>query len=115
MTIPLRFASLYHGQEGFVWCDCLLDLGTNVLLTWSLYEMHSILRWHLISMTRILLCSSAVRIHDSQAYREMDVARKRMSRILELREMLLSFQTGFNLVNTAVVCATSIISVKLKM
>ena len=34
----------------------------------------------------------------------MDVARERISRIFELREMLLSFQAGFNLVNTAVVC-----------
>ena len=33
----------------------------------------------------------------------MDVTRERISRIFELREMLLSFQTGFNLVN-AVVC-----------
>ena len=31
--------------------------------------------------------------------------RERISRILELREILMSFQTGFNLVNAAVVCA----------
>ena len=31
--------------------------------------------------------------------------RERISRILELREMLLSFPTGFDLVNAAVVCA----------
>ena len=35
----------------------------------------------------------------------MDVTRERISRILELTEMLLSFQTRFNLVNAAVVCA----------
>ena len=35
----------------------------------------------------------------------MDVTRERISRILELREMLLSIQTGFSLVNAAVVCA----------
>ena len=40
-----------------------------------------------------------------QAYRKMDVTRERIIRILELREILLSFQTGFNLVSTAVVCA----------
>ena len=34
----------------------------------------------------------------------MDVTRERISNILELTEMLLSFQTGFNLVNPAVVC-----------
>ena len=46
-----------------------------------------------------------MRVHDSQAYRKMDVTGKRIRCILELREILLSFQTGFNLVNAAVVCA----------
>ena len=46
-----------------------------------------------------------MRVNDSQAYRKMDVTRKRSSRVLELREILLSFQTGFNLVSAAVVCA----------
>ena len=46
-----------------------------------------------------------MRVHDSQAYRKVDVTRERVSRILELREILLSFQTGFSLVNAAVVCA----------
>ena len=50
-------------------------------------------------MACILLWSSAVRVHDSQAYRKMDVTRERISRILELREILLSIQTGFSLVN----------------
>ena len=56
-------------------------------------------------MACILLRSSAVRIHDSQAYRKMDVTREHINRILELREILLLFQAGFNLVNAAVVCA----------
>ena len=34
----------------------------------------------------------------------MDVTREGISRILELRKMLLSFQIGFNLVIAAVVC-----------
>ena len=29
---PLQFASLYDGYEVFVWPDCLLDLGTDVLV-----------------------------------------------------------------------------------
>ena len=41
--------------------------------------------------------SSAVRAYDSQAYRKMDVTREHISRIFELREILLSFQTDFNL------------------
>ena len=32
MTIPLQFASLYDRQEVFVWCNCLLDLGTDFLV-----------------------------------------------------------------------------------
>ena len=32
MSIPLPFASLYHGQEVFVWSDCLLDLGIDFLI-----------------------------------------------------------------------------------
>ena len=56
-------------------------------------------------MACILLCSSAVRVHDSQAYRKMDVTREHISCILEMREMLLTFQTSFNLVSAAVVCA----------
>ena len=46
-----------------------------------------------------------MRVHDSQTYRKMDVTGESIGRILELRETLLSFQTGFSLVNAAVVCA----------
>ena len=46
-----------------------------------------------------------MRVHDSQTYKKMDVTREHISRILELRDILLSFQTNFNLVNAAVVCA----------
>ena len=56
-------------------------------------------------MACILLWSSAVSDHDLQAYRKMDVTRELIRRILELREILLLFQPGFNLVNAAVVCA----------
>ena len=35
----------------------------------------------------------------------MDVTRECIRRILELKEIFLSFQAGFNLVNAAVVCA----------
>ena len=60
-------------------------------------------------MACILLWSSAVKVHDSQAERKMDVTRERISRILELREIFLSFQTGFNLVSAVVVNATQAI------
>ena len=58
-------------------------------------------------MACILLWSSAVRVHDSQAYRKMNMTRKHISRILELKEILMSFQTGCNLVNAAVVVDNS--------
>ena len=32
MSISLQFASLYNGQEVYVWSDCLLDLGTDFLI-----------------------------------------------------------------------------------
>ena len=54
---------------------CLILAQTSSSVTWSLYEMRSVLRYHLISMAYILLWSSAVRVHDSQAYRKMDVTR----------------------------------------
>ena len=33
MTIPLQFASLYDGQDCFVWSYCLLDLGTDFVVS----------------------------------------------------------------------------------
>ena len=54
-------------------------------------------------MACILLWNSTVKVHGSQAYRNMDVTRERISRIMKLRKTLLSFQTGFNFVNAAVV------------
>ena len=32
MAIPVQFASLYDGNEDFVWSDCLMDLGTDSLV-----------------------------------------------------------------------------------
>ena len=46
-----------------------------------------------------------MRVHDSHAYRKVDVTRECISRIVELREILLLFQPGFSLVNAVVVCA----------
>ena len=56
-------------------------------------------------MACIHLWSSAVRVHDSQAYRKMAVTMEPIRHILEQREILLYFQTGFNLVHAAVVRA----------
>ena len=32
MSIQLQFTSHYHGQEVFVWSDCLLDVVTDLLV-----------------------------------------------------------------------------------
>ena len=86
-----------------MWSDCLLDLGTDFLIGNMVFV---IVRLHLISMACILLWSSAVRFHYSQAYRKIDVTRERIRCILELREIiLLSLQTDFSLVNAAEVSA----------
>ena len=45
-----------------------------------------------------------MRVYDSLAYRKMDVTRERISAILELRDILLSFKIGFSFVNAAIVC-----------
>ena len=83
MTIPLKFASLYDGQKVFVWSVHLLDLGTDFLVSnVAFYWVGSILRWHRISMARILFCSSAVRVHDSQAFKKVVVTRERIGLIL---------------------------------
>ena len=54
-------------------------LRTYALVTWSMYEMLSNLRWHLISKACVLFSSSAVKVHDSQACRNMDITRQRIS------------------------------------
>ena len=59
--------------------SCWILAWTYSLVTWSSDEMHSILRQHLISMAHILLCSSAVTVHDTYAHRKMDVTRERIS------------------------------------
>ena len=108
MSIPLQFASLCDGEEGFVCIsDCLLDLGTDFLVG-SMFFVRD---------TRVVSCGSTsftrhlfffvlcCEVYDLQAYRKMDVTRERISRILEVTEMLFSFNTGFNHVNAVVVCA----------
>ena len=74
MTILLQSASLYDRHEVLVWSNCLLDLGMDFLVgNLVLYEIRS----HVISMACNLLCSSAVRVHDSQSHRKMHVISER--------------------------------------
>ena len=80
-------------------------LRTSSLVTWSLYEMFNSLRWHLISKACVLFSNTAVKVHDSQAYRNMEMSRERISFTFDPRDMLLSLQMGFSFVRAAVTCA----------
>ena len=82
----------------------ILDF-TSSLVMWSLCEIPRSLRKNLISNACILLSMSAVMVHVSHAYKNMDMARERISLILELMAMFLSFQMTFSLVTAAVVWA----------
>ena len=80
-------------------------LRTSSLVTWSLYEMFNSLRQYLISKACVLFSNSAVKVHDSQAYRNMQMTRERISFTFDPRDMLLSRQTGSSFVRAAVACA----------
>ena len=67
-------------------------LRTSSLVTWSLYEMFNSIRYHLISKACVLFSISAVRVHDSQAYRHMEMTRERISFTFDPRDTLLSLQ-----------------------
>ena len=54
-----------------------------------------------ISKACVLFCSSAVKFHDSQAYRNMKRTRERNSFTFVSRDMLLFLQIGFNFVKDA--------------
>ena len=49
--------------------------------------------------------NSAVKVHDSQAYRNMEMTRERISFTFDPRDMLLSLQMGFSFVRASVACA----------
>ena len=78
---------------------------TSSLVIWSLYKIPRSLQKHLISSACMLLSMSAVMVHVSHAYKDMDMAWEHISLILELMAMFLSFQVTFSLVTAAVVFA----------
>ena len=67
--------------------------------------MFNSLRQHLISKACVLFSNSAVRVHDSQTYRNMEMKREHISFTFDPRDMLLSLQIGFSFVRAAVACA----------
>ena len=84
---------------------CLILFCTSSLEMRSLYVMPRSFLKHLISMACILLSNSAVSVHDSHAYKNMDMTDERISLIFELRTMFLSSQMVFSFTRAAVVCA----------
>ena len=60
---------------------------------------------HLVSTAWIFLSSSAVNVQDSHAYRNIDMTRERISLILDLVGMFLSFQMVWSFDIAADVCA----------
>ena len=86
ISIPLQSVSLYDGQV-FIRSNYRLDLGMDFLIG-NMVFIRDASRKHLISMACIHLWSSAVKVHDSQAYRKMDVTREHISHILELTPVI---------------------------
>ena len=58
-----------------------------------------------ISKACVLFSNCAVKVHDSQVYRNMETPRERTSFTFDPRDMLLSLQIGFSFVRPAVACA----------
>ena len=81
-------------------------LRPSSLVTWSLHEMFNSLRYHLISNACILFSNSAVKVHESQAYRNMEMTSKRISFTFDPKDMLLSLEMGFSCGRAAMTCAT---------
>ena len=73
MTVSIVFCPTFASQSGG-WSD--LKRRSASLVTGSLYETCSILRQHHISLACILLWSSAVRVHDSQAQARLQYIQK---------------------------------------
>ena len=63
------------------------------------------LRKHLISVVCIFFSNSAVMVHVSQAYRKIEMTKDRISLILELSAMFLSFHMVLSFVNAPIVWA----------
>ena len=81
-------------------------LRTSSLVTYSLKEMLSNLRQHLISKGYVLFPSSAVKVPDSQAFRNMAMTREHTHFTFSPRHMLPSLPIDVSLVQAAVACST---------
>ena len=97
-----RFTVVKRSSWGPMACRVLFR--TPSLEMWSLLVMPRSFLRHLISdsMACILHSVSAVSVQDSQAYRNRDMTRERISLIFELSAIFLSFQMVLSLASAAV-------------
>ena len=84
---------------------CRVLFRASALEIWSLYVMPRSFLRRPISMACILFSVSAVSVQDSQAYRNMDMTRERISLIFELSAIFLSFQMVLSLASAVVAWA----------
>ena len=90
--------SLYSPMAAWIF------LGSSSLVMWSLYEMYSILRYHLISNACFLFSSSESRSMIHGHSKNLEMIREHISFIFDPRDMLLSLHIGVNFVRAAVLC-----------
>ena len=115
--LRFRFSTKVRSLSYFL-VTAWIFLQASSKVIWSLHEMFNNSRLHLISKTCVLFSNSAVKVHDSQAYRNIDKTRERISFIFDPRDMLLFLHIGPHFVRAGVACAvlerTSVLSLHLK-
>ena len=77
-------------------------LRSSSFVTWSLYKMF---KWPPVASNLLSLHSFLSLCHDSQAYRNMEMTRERISFTFDPRDMLLSLRMGVSFVRAGVACA----------
>ena len=97
--LSLCFSFFHSGEKIFIGPNGLPDSAPHFLIC----NMPKSLRKHLISVACIFLSNSAVRVHDSQANRKIEMTKECISLILELSAMFLSFHIVLSFVNAPIV------------
>ena len=98
VPVPLHFASWPDGvsKSGFHFLGYVISVPDTK-------EFEEVSHFHCLYPP----FNPAVTVNVSHAYKNMDLARERISLILEPKEMFLSFQTTFSLVIAAILESTS--------
>ena len=104
MPIPSQFAFLHSGEKIFKGPNGLSDSVPHFLICNMISvgdAQESSKASHFCSY--YLFSNSAVRVHVSQAYRKIEMTKDRISLILELSAMFLSFHMVLSFVNAPIV------------